>query len=187
MAFTLSQWINRAIAIAQAGEDQNTSITLNVDDTAEALCSNVMFEVAEAFASDPLLALYVTESVTLALVNGTIALPSRVLTKFMPDASVADPADAAMAEKMRWASWAEFIRPLDNTLGYFAVVGQNFFMTRPTVSYSPGTGMTGNVSLTIPCTYDMPASETATITVPLKVEEQLVLKLAERLKPQRVK
>lgn len=181
MAFTLSQWVARSITIALQGGETEESVYQEAIDIAEAMAHAVMVEVCEDAARGE--ALLVTETVTIALANGTGVLPTKVLSEFLPTATVEDPSDATMANKMRYLPWRDFARPSISTYGYFTMRNQTEFdMTRPGTGYVPGAGYTGNISLTIPCVTDMPGSQTATITVNRKIEQLLVARLAERMK-----
>lgn len=181
MPFTLKQWTTRALAIALVGEDE--SAYQSAEDSAEALAHHVMYEVAEELASDPATAPLVEETVTVALTNGVGALPAKVLTRHLRRATVFDSADATLSRKVRYLPWRKFVRPLTSRYGSFSVkAGTAFYLVRPGSTYTPGSGMTGNVEITTACAPDMPATESATISVPLKVEEMLVERLAARLK-----
>ncbi|HWT01202.1 MAG TPA: hypothetical protein VN256_13215 [Pyrinomonadaceae bacterium] len=184
MAFTLKQWINRASDLALSGEDLNVSAVLDPEQIAESWAHHVMREVAEEFAADPMLAPYVTETVTIALTNGAGTLPSRVLEGFISDDRVVlSTSDATVAEKMRFLPWDDFIRaPADTNRGYFSVKGTSFYYVAPGSAYTPGSGVTGNVDLTTFAAVDMPASESATITCPLRLELALVERLATKIR-----
>lgn len=184
--FTLKAWVNRSITLALAGQDLLTSPMLDPEEIAEAHAHHVMREVAEEFAADPLLAPYVTETVTVALTNGTGTLPTRVLEQFLTTAVVSDSADATVAEKMRFLAWDDFVRaPIDTNRGYFSVKGTSFYLVRPGAAYTPGSGMTGNIDITTQAAIDWPANESATIAATLKFELALVERLALRLAPVR--
>jgi len=183
MAFSLKQWTTRSIALALAGEDMNTTPVLDPEDIAEAYAHHCMFEVAELFAADPATRHLVTETITIALTNGAGTIPSRVLPAYVPFATVTDPADPAMGRKMRWVPWEDFIRTVaDANRGYFSSKGTTLYLTRPSAAYVEGAGMTGNISLTTAAAVDMPATESATIAVPLRIELALVEALAAKLR-----
>lgn len=182
MAFSLRQWIERSATLALAGEDMLTVPTLDPEETAETWAHHVMFEVSEGLASDSATHPLVETTVTVALTNGVGTLPSKVLINYLPKATVTRAGDATMARKLRYLPWHEFVRPLSTRFGSFSVRdGSEFNLVLPGATYTPGSGYTGNVSLITACAYDMPATESATISVPLKVEELLVRALAEKL------
>lgn len=186
MAFTLRQWVTRSATLALSGEDMLSTPILDPEDIAETYAHQVMFEVSEEIASDPNMRSLITEAITIALTNGVGTLPSRVLTKFLSEAVLSDPADATVVEKMVFLPWEDFIRaPIDTNRGYFSVRGTSIYLVRPGSAYTPGAGMTGNISLSVPAAFDMPTLETDTIVVPLRVELALVDRLAERLRPPR--
>jgi hypothetical protein len=141
-----------------------------------------MREVAEEFAADESLRPYVTETVTIALTNGVGTIPTRVLENFLPQATVSDPALATVVSKMVFLPWEDFTRAAaDSDRGYFSVKGTSFYLVRPGSAYAAGSGMTGNMDVAVAAAVDMPASESATITCPLKFELALVQRLAEKI------
>lgn len=182
MSLTLQSLVDRAVNIALAGRDI-TALSLNVEDIAEDLAPTVFYGIARRAASDPRRKGLVENTLTVALTNGVGTLTAVPLIEFMDDSTVSDPADATMSKKMRYIrQWRDFIRPLDSTLGYFIVKnGTEFNMTRPGSAYTPGSGMTGNVSLTAPCVPQIPTLATDTIVIAPGLEEEAVLALAEAI------
>lgn len=177
MPFTLQSLVDSAIFLA--GEQG-----VNKDVVADILVPRVVYYVYEEAAKDEHKRRSILANSTLALVNGSVALPATVLIRCLKYAALADPADATVAKKMRWVKdWAEFIRPLDNTLGYFTVLGSTFYMARPGTSYTPGAGMTGNMTLTTVQVPDISAWAAATsLSFPGEIEDEILLALAQAIR-----
>ena len=180
MSQTRQSLIDAACFIAkQEGIDQ--------DVVADVLLPRVFYHVVKQAAANPARRALVMVTNTVALVNGTIALPTTILTEFMRFAAVSDPIGATMANKMRYvANWNEFIRPLDLTLGYFTVVqlagASQFYMTRPGTAYTPGAGYTGSIDIIVPTIPTIPAAAATAIACNGEIEDDLVLALAAALK-----
>jgi len=180
MSQTLQSLVDAACFLA--GSDG-----LEKDVIGELLVPRVVYHVARRAARDEKRRALVTTTTSIALMNGNVALPATVLVEFMHLAAVENPADATMARKMRWIpSWAEFVRPLENTLGYFTVtqpsVVSQFYMTLPGASYAPGAGYTGSISLTVPQVPAIPSTPTGAFNVPGEIEDDVVLYLTAALK-----
>lgn len=176
MSFTLQSLVDSAVFLAG---DQG----VNKDVVADILVPRVIYYVYEKAAEDEHKRQLILANSTLALTSGSVALPATVLVRCMKYAAVADPADATVAQKMRWVRWDGFIRALDIAFGYFTVLGTTFYMTRPGTAYTPGSGMTGNVTLTTPQVPDMSAwAAGTTISVPGEIEDELLPTLARGIR-----
>lgn len=171
MSITLTQITDLASMEIDFGMTREDASSL-----AEAIVPRVIYHLYEAMAADQAKRVGVLEAHTIALTNGSGTIPARVLYKCLPDSAMADPADATVAKKMRYVhDFREFIRPLDNTLGYYVAIGGTLLLTRPAASYTPGSGMTGNMTLTTPSIPDMSAwTATGTITLPGEIEVEIV-------------
>ena len=157
---------------------------LDVDMTAMTLAPRAFYYTAEKFAQDITRRGLVEQNFAMSIVNGEAPLDPAVLVSCMKYASVADPADPAIANQMRWVDrWSEFIRPLDSELGYFIVTGADSFnMTYPGTPYTPGGGFTGNVVLTTAAVPAVPAAASGTIVAPGEFLDQAMLALAAAIK-----
>jgi hypothetical protein len=181
MAITLQTLVDTACLLAgPAG--------LKRGPDAELLVPHILIWVGQRAAADPMRRALVMETHTLTLVNGEAPLPVNVLIKHMDSAAVADPADPDMARQMRWIpDWSEFIRPLDDSLGYFTVVDgiflgkplRMFHLTLPGQVYTPGVGMNGDIELTTP---SYPTIVDDKLTAASEIEREVVTGLAAALK-----
>lgn len=173
MAITLANLVDIACLLAgPAGIKQGP--------TAELLVPRILTWVAQRAAADANRRALVTSTLTLTLANGEGALPATVLVEFMDQSAVADPADDGLARKMRWQpKWSEFIRPLDQTLGYYTVKDGTFYLTRPGEAYAPGAGMDGDIKLTTPT---RPVVSGGSVTTPAEIEQEIILVLVAALR-----
>lgn len=179
MAFTLQAFIDEAIFLAGAQG-------INKDVVAETLVPRVVYWVVEQAAQDENRRQLTMVSSTVALTNGVGAVPATALISCIKYAALADPLVTTTAKKMRYIrDWNEFIRPLDSTLGYFTVVQSSYAnslnVTMPGSSYTPGSGYTGNVTLTTPTIPAIPAAAGSTLTVNQELEQEFVKTLAAAL------
>lgn len=174
--YTLQSLIDGAIFLSGAQG-------VNKDVVAETLVAPVIYWCTLQAALDPHRRQMTMVSSTIALTNGVGALPTTVLVQCMKYAALADPATATTAKKMRFVqNWNEFIRPLDSTLGYFTVIESTYantlYVTLPGSSYTPGSGYTGNVTLTTPTTPTLPAAAGTTITANNELQYEFLKTLA---------
>lgn len=174
-----TEFIQRAIAVATRDLDSPVARAA-MEVSAEPLIPRVLTEATRRLGADPNRRNGVLATSVVGLVNGSGPFPANALVEFMGFAAVADPADPAMAKKMRWIpDWREFIRPLDLTLGYFSVLGPTLFLTRPGTAYAPGAGMTGNIDLT---TVTRPAVVAGNITMGADIEQEAINLMATALR-----
>lgn len=175
MPITLQALVDTACLLAKADGVKRGVV-------AELLVPRVLTWVGQRAAANPARRALVTDTHTILLTNGVGVMPANALVEFMELAAVSDPLDATMARKMRWIpDWREFVRPLDLTLGYFTASnsGNDFVMTRPGAVYTPGSGYTGNIDLTVA---SKPAVVTGAITTAPEIEQDIVAALTAALK-----
>lgn len=181
MAITLQALVDTACLLAgPAGLKRGAD--------AELLVPHILTWVGQRAAADPMRRALVMETHTLTLVNGEAPLPANVLVKYMDSAAVVDPADPDLARQLRWIpDWREFIRPLEDSLGYFTVVDglfltkpvRMFHLTLPGQVYTPGVGMSGNIELTAP---SHPTIVGDKLTAASEIEQEVIAALVAALK-----
>lgn len=149
--------------------------------TAELLVPRVLVWVAQRAAAHPQRRVLVMTTFPISLIDGEAELPPEVLVEYMDHSSVADTIDPDFARKMRWQpSWAEFIRPLEPTLGSYTVKEGTFVLVPPGQSYTPGSGIAGDVELTTPA---MPSISAGVITTTSpEIEQEIILALTAALR-----
>lgn len=181
MTITLQEMIDRAAQIALAGTDPTLSPVLDVEMTAEALLPHVFAAVEMECAASPRRRSFLRKSKTVAVSNGAGALADDVLTKYLSDAVLSDPADRT--KLYAWVpEWIDFVRPKDRRLGYYSVNGQTLAMIEPGATYDAAAGFTGDVELVIPCGLTLPTLATDPVVIHPELADDIVLRLAAALK-----
>ncbi len=173
---TLQSLIDQAIFLSGAEG-------VNKDVVAETLVPPVIYWCTLQAGLDPSRRQMTLVSSTVALTNGVGTLPATVLVECVKYAALADPLVTTTAKKMRFIeNWNEFIRPLDSTLGYFTVAQSSYantlYVTLPGSAYTPGSGYTGNVTLTTPTTPTLPATASTAITANNELQYEFLKSLA---------
>lgn len=184
MANSLQTLIDLALQQALAGGDQLRSALLDADMTMESLVGQVFQSVALKYAagdSDSQSLLRATH--TVALVNGVGALPDEALTSCIWGSTVDVDGEPLIGPAMSYAPWASFTQPTDILLGYYSIRGNDeFYWVDPNETYTPGSGRTGDVEVTIASAPSVPASASDPVVVPAEVFSDLVTALAVAIK-----
>lgn len=151
------------------------------EETAEALLPRIFNEVGAIAARTERLRTTLRRTKALAVVAGAVELPTDVLTSYIDIANLLDPAD--ITALYSWAPWYQFTTgTLDQRLGYFAVEGEStLHVTEAGTPYSPTTGPTVALLLTIPCIPAIPTID-AEVVVIAEISDMLITALAESLK-----
>ncbi len=141
---------------------------------AESLWPSISQKVGELAAGSERKRSLLKRTKTLSVGNGTATISSDVLTAYLEDSTLYDPAD--LTKTYSWVrNWNDFVNPsLANqpysNYGYYSVSGGVTFAQRePGELYDPSSGFTGNMTLNIPCTPVKPASQTTALDVPDEV------------------
>lgn len=177
---TLQELIDRALSIATAGQDPSTSPFLNADAIAEDMLPQVFGTVAIRAASTRHLRHTLRRTKTVAVVSGTVVLPTDTLSAYITDSVLIDPADRT--KRYTYLPWDALLgEPLDPRLGHYSIEGESrLWVVEPGEEYA-GTGPTAAYLLTIPCVPEVPASANDTIAVSEEVADELVTELARQL------
>jgi len=151
--------------------EQDISALLPV---AESLLPTVFQKVGELAASNERKRSLLKRTKTLTLSNGTATLSDDVLTAYLEDSTLYDPADTT--KTYGWVrNWIDFIAPgLANqpfsNYGYYSVSGGVTFAQRePGELFDPSAGFSGSMTLNIPCLPVKPATQTTALDVPDEV------------------
>lgn len=181
---TLRELIERAVDIANANRETSAAM-VGSEAAAEPMLRAVFYYVSRRKAADKDHRPVTYHSHTIVMTNGEGTLPATVLSEFLKFGTVIHPTDPTMACKMRYVSWAEFVRPLDSTLGYFTIfqsgADTKFRITLPGAAYAPGAGYSGNIELRTPSTVPIPAAPGDAIVAHDSLLDDLVLGLAAAL------
>lgn len=148
--------------------EQDISALLPV---AESLWPSISQKVGELAAGSERKRSLLKRTKTLAVVNGSATITSDVLTAYLEDSTLYDPAD--LTKTYAWVrNWNDFINPsLANqpyvNYGYYSVSGGVTFAQRePGELYDPSAGFSGNMTLNIPCVVVKPATQTTAVDCP---------------------
>ncbi len=138
---------------------------------AESLWPSISQKVGELAAGSERKRSLLKRTKTLAVSNGAATISDDVLTAYLEDSTLYDPAD--LSKTYSWVrNWNDFINPgLANqpfsNYGYYSVSGGVTFGQRePGELYDPSSGFTGNMTLNIPCVPVKPATQTTAVNVP---------------------
>lgn len=178
----LQELIDRALSIATVGLDPATASLLADEVRAEDLLLTVFTQVGVQAAREERLRHTLRRTKTLNVVNGTVQLPSDVLSAYITDSVLYDPTD--LTKRYAYLAPEHFVRErLDARLGHYSVVGESGVrVTEPGESYDPFTGPTVELHLTIPCVPEVPATANDAIAVSDEVADDLVAALARELR-----
>lgn len=138
---------------------------------AESLWPSISQKVGELAASSERKRSLLKRTKTLVVASGAATIDDDVLTAYLEDSTLYDPAD--LTKTYSWVrNWNDFINPsLANqpyvNYGYYSVSGGVTFAQRePGELYDPSSGFTGNMTLNIPCVPVKPATQTTAVDVP---------------------
>ena len=153
---------------------------------ADTLFPVVSQAVSEAAATDEYKRslLLRTKSITLAV--GSATLTADVLTHFIADGVLYDP--ASLSKKYAWRLYPQFIRSSDRRLGKFTLNGGDLLqVVEPNANFTVPLEATGARTLTIPCAVLKPALASDDVDAPAEVISNLIEALSESLRGQIVK
>lgn len=180
---TLQELIDRALSVAMIGQDPSTTPALNADMFAEDLLPQVFGAVGERMAANERTRHLLRRNKTLVLVDGEIALPVDVLSAYITDSVLFDPADPS--QPYSYLAWENFIREtLDTRLGHYSLQGESILHALgPGEAYDPNGGPDITLRLTIPCSPAVPAAAGDQLAVNAEIADELVTELARALRP----
>lgn len=96
--------------------------------------------------------------------DGEGVVPDDVLVEYIGDATLLDP--VAVTKRYAYVPFHDFVTPKDTRLGYFTVLGELRFLQRePGALYTPGTGFSDDMELTVPCQIVTPTAENEELDV----------------------
>lgn len=182
----LLELIQRSVAMAVQGMDSPV-VRAAVETAVEPLVPVVFAQAGDELAKTERFRVLLRRTKQLAVVDGSVQLPDDVLSVYLDDAALIDPADTT--KRYSLLPWHELVREqLDARLGHFAVEGEGtIHIVEPDTPYDPNAGPTTALALTIPCSPEVPASITDEVDVPAEIIDWLIMKLALALKPAALK
>ena len=148
--------------------EQDISALLPV---AESLWPSISQKVGELAAGSERKRSLLKRTKTLTVTNGTATLDDDVLTAYLEDSTLYDPAD--LTKTYGWIrNWNDFInpglssQPFANYGRYSVSGGVTFGQVEPGAVFDPSSGFTGSMTLNIPCVPVKPATQTTALDVP---------------------
>ncbi len=187
MSITLQSWIARSVEMALIGVESESSYIQTAEMLAEVLAPQVAQAVVRDAAGDPNRFQQTLQTVTLSFTDGVATLPSNVLTEYLSQATVSDPADTESAKYTSWIkNFQDFRNSPDSLLGYFTAnpAGQLYYSPPGTPWESGGSNFGGDIELTVPCSITIPTNPATTIDVVAELEDQLITDLASAIRGQ---
>lgn len=176
MAIILKELIQRAVAISSPAS------SAIAEQTVEALLPSVFAEVGTRLAGNERTRSQLRRTKVLTFIAAPVQLTSDVLTDYIDSGNLRDPTN--LTKIYSHAPWDQFTSSLlDTRLGYFALEGEGIIhVVEPNLVYNPALEPTVTLSLTTPCTPEIPAAVTSTIAVTDEVRDELITALATALK-----
>lgn len=147
---------------------------------ADTLFPVVSQAVSEAAAADEFKRSLLRREKSVTLVAGLATLTSDVLTRYMADATLLDP--ATLTKKYTWRDYSHFVRTSDRRLGEFTCNGTTLMVRDPNQSFAVPLTASGARTLIIPCVVVKPATATTAIDCPDEILSDLDEALSEALR-----
>ena len=139
---------------------------------ADTLFPIVSQAVSEAIAADEYKRSLLRREKSITLAAGIATLTDDVLTKFIADSVLFDPAN--LSRKYAWRDYPQFVRRSDPRLGEYTVKGGTTLMVRdPNQQFAVPLTATGTRTLVIPCVVVKPATAATAIDAPDEVISDL--------------
>ena len=181
---TYEELTTRILYEAQRGGEQAEMANLNTRSIIESIMASVLQDIALSYArgdSDKQSLLRVTH--TVALTDGVGALPDEVLTSCVWGSSVEVEGEPDVGPLMSYTPWISFINSGDDRLGCYSIRGNyEFYWVDPGDVYTPGSGRTGDVEVTIASVPAIPADPTDPTGWPAEIESDVIDRAAELLR-----
>jgi hypothetical protein len=156
MSYTLKEILYLAILQASAGMDENAKAQVNDVAIAESLLPDIFQTVGQNAAKNEDTRSILRREKTVSFVNGTADLDSDILTQYKDDSTLFDPDDPT-TEYSLCQTMTMFAGPKDDREGYYLFNEAFLRVIEPGAQFVSGSGLTGDLKLTIPCVPVIPA------------------------------
>lgn len=175
-----------AVNNALRGVPPEQSPAIDAVGIADSLFPIVAQAVSEAAAGDEFRRSLLRREKSITLAAGSATLSDDVLTKYLPDATLFDP--AALTKKYAWRDYPEFTRKSDPRLGVFTAKGGVTLLVRdPNQQFAVPLTASGTRTLVTPCVVVKPALATDEIDCTDEILSDLDEALSESLRGQIIK
>ena len=186
MAISYQELIYSAINNALRGVDPQPSPSVDATMIAETLFPIVSQSVSEAAAANEYKRSLLRRQKSITLAAGQATLSDDVLTHYIADSTLIDP--ATLTKKYAWRDYPQFIRSSDRRLGKYTLVGGDTLqVVEPNASFTVPLTASGARTLTIPCVVVKPAAATDPVDCPDEIASDLMEALSEALRGQLAK
>lgn len=177
---TYQQLLDLAVEQALVGAPEQAEGDIEI--RAEALAANALNALAMEVAADPERRHILIRTITITLTNGVGTIPDTVLLDYLCSATLSNPND--VTEGYAYVPyWDDYRETSDRRLGYFTARGSALDVTQPMVTYTAGSGLTGDVDLAVSTAPVVPTLATDPIAnLPTDLEGDLVSLLAGMLR-----
>lgn len=177
----VTELIQRATDIAVQGIGAIPT-AISVEAVAEALLPSVFTQVAGEQAANPRTRSLLRRTTTVLTASGIAVLDSVVLTSYLIDSTLIDPADLTKSYAFI-NNWNEFITEDAGLLGFFCVrSADDIYIVEPAAAYQVGAGSSISYELTTPCVAAIPANATDPIGIIGELDNDYIEALASALK-----
>lgn len=180
MSLTYQQLID--LAVENAGRGLDDMAMSDFEARAESLAPLAMLKLGTIIASDPTRRSLLISSNTISFTSGVATMVDEVLVGALRSSSLFDTADTG-AEYSYIQDFQEFTKDPETRLGRYNVRNGVITVIQPGEVYTPGSGLSGNLSLTASTFPQVPSFATDPIfNLPLELEPDLVNTLAALLR-----
>jgi len=153
----------------------------NAELIAQTLFPEVAQSVSETAAANEYKRSLLRREKALTLVAGTATLTDDVLTHYIADAVLLDP--ATPSRRYAWRDYPDFVRRGDRRIGIFTLKGGDTFQViDPNVGFTVPLTTAGARTLVVPCVVVAPAAYTDDVDCPDELISDLVDALSEALR-----
>lgn len=171
-----------AVNNALHGVPPEQSAAIDAIGIADTLFPVIAQAVSEGAAADEFKRSLLRREKSITLTAGLATLSSDVLTKYIADATLFDP--AVLTRKYAYRDYPQFVRRSDPRLGEFTVQGSTLMARDPGQQFAVPLTASGARTLVTPCVVVKPATATTAIDCPDEILSDLDEALAEALRGQ---
>ncbi len=185
MAVSYEVFIGLACEQVLSAGDPNLSPLQDMEMVAESLVPQVFQQYVLDCAGNPDKLSLLRRTHTVALTNGVGVLPDVAMTQEIFGSTVDVTDDPTIGPLMSYTPWVSFVSPSNTLLGYYSLRGDTeLFWVDPGEVYTPGSGRTSDIDLTISSVPEIPATETDPLIVPDEALSDLIALLAAAVRGQ---
>ena len=161
------------------------SVAQDARGIADTLFPLISQTVSETAAANEYKRSFLRREKSITLAAGEATLTDDVLTRYVADAVLIDP--AVLTKHYAWRDYPDFVRRGDTRLGVFTIQGgMTLSVIEPNAAYTDPLTATGARTLFIPCQVVKPATATTDVDAPDVIISDLIEALAEALRGQLV-